>query len=244
MTQKDWAPLTDCRKSPKRKLGNHDLLLDLDFVDRFPERILERPGSRRIDLQWGDVKYLQNELHTAIFPTQARTLNVYGSPWTQQFGNWSFQYPPIRDVFARQIPENTDILLVHGPPKFHLDNANNNADNNNNGCEHLLREIWRVHQSLKMVVFGHIHAGYGSVVLPFNKAQKSYERVLHRKHRFPAILALAFWVLWEYLKQMNWMVGMFSNSNNDRVQAIRLVNAAIACGPGNEESRSPLVFQI
>lgn len=34
--------------------GNHDLLLDPEFVDRFPERIIERAGTARSDLRWGE----------------------------------------------------------------------------------------------------------------------------------------------------------------------------------------------
>ncbi|KAH8784018.1 hypothetical protein BGZ57DRAFT_884425 [Hyaloscypha finlandica] len=36
---------------------------------------------------------------------------------TQQFGNWAFQHPPIRDVWMGVVPEETDVLLTHGPAK-------------------------------------------------------------------------------------------------------------------------------
>jgi hypothetical protein len=32
--------------------GNHDLLLDLAFVDRFPKRVIEEEGAARSDLDW------------------------------------------------------------------------------------------------------------------------------------------------------------------------------------------------
>ena len=218
--------------------GNHDLLLDPDFVDRFPERIIERPGRCRSDLRWGSVIYLQDESYTARFPT-GRTLTIYGSPWTAQFGTWAFQYPPIRDVFAGTIPAGTDILLTHGPPKLHLDASGGK------GCEHLLREIWRVHRSLRLVAFGHIHAGYGSEILPFDNAQESYEKVLLGGRGFPGILLIGFWVLCGWLMRMGWMMLMSRVSQHgDDVHAVRLVNAAVACGLENEGSRPPSVFQI
>lgn len=80
--------------------GNHDLLLDPVFVDRFPARIFEGPGSRRSDLRWGSVIYLQDDFVDLQFDNR-RKLKIYGAPSTQQFGNWPFQYPPIR-VFGRE----------------------------------------------------------------------------------------------------------------------------------------------
>ena len=45
-----------------------------------------------------------------------RMLNVYGSPWTPQYGISAFQYPREQDVWSNRIPALTDILITHGPP--------------------------------------------------------------------------------------------------------------------------------
>lgn len=96
-----------------------------------------------------------------------------------------------------------------------------------------------MHRPLMLVVFGHIHAGYGSHMLPFDRVQESYEKVLLTERRFWAVFVLGFWVLWRFWKGMVWIPqGVRQNSD---VQVTRLVIAAIACGLG---SRSQLVFQI
>lgn len=81
--------------------GNHDLLLDPDYVKRRPDRIYEGEGTARADLNWGSILYLNNsatELRFSDGSGRDCVLKVYGSPWTEQFGTWAFQYPPIRDV--------------------------------------------------------------------------------------------------------------------------------------------------
>ena len=69
-----------------------------------------------------------------------------------QLSNWAFQYPPIRDVWTKTVPRDTNILLTHDPPKWHF-------DANSPGNHYLSKDIRRVKPSL--VCFGHIHGGYG-----------------------------------------------------------------------------------
>ena len=57
------------------------------------------------------------------------------------------------------IPENTDILITHGPPYGYLDKLPHIPENL--GCE-LLRNRVDVIKP-KIHVFGHIHYGYGYV---------------------------------------------------------------------------------
>lgn len=49
-------------------------------------------------------------------------LNIFGSPYTPNFGNWSFmkKREKMHDLW-QQIPEDTDIICVHGPCKTILD---------------------------------------------------------------------------------------------------------------------------
>lgn len=57
------------------------------------------------------------------------------------------------------IPEDTDILITHGPPMGILDRVE--RDNQNVGCELLLEKIQEIKP--KINVFGHIHEGYGYI---------------------------------------------------------------------------------
>ncbi|EEP80016.1 predicted protein [Uncinocarpus reesii 1704] len=171
--------------------GNHDILLDPAFVDRFPERIVEGPGSSREDLKWGDIIYLNDNSITLTFYKEAdafssREVKIYGSPWTHQFGNWAFQVPPIRDIWTDSVPEDVDILLMHGPPKYHLDaHALGNI--------FLNRELCRVKP--RLAVFGHIHAGYGEKTVVFDEVELLYAELRDGKWKGCVLVKMIWRVL-------------------------------------------------
>ncbi|KAI9848758.1 MAG: hypothetical protein M1837_006845 [Sclerophora amabilis] len=209
--------------------GNHDLLLDLAFVDRFPERVFERPGASRSDLRWGSVNYLQDESITLRF-RNGRSLNVYGSPWTQQYGTWAFQYPPIRNVWTGVVPDDTDILLTHGPPKFHL-------DQNVLGNAYLLKELCRVRP--RLVVFGHIHGGYGQEVVAFDALQSAFESVRIGDGGIMSVSLMLFHMLLEWI----WFA-LGRAAARPAGMLTRLVNAAAVGGPRNRDRRSPITVHV
>ena len=145
--------------------GNHDYWLDprarehLKSVDLSPGRV-----------DWKDIKYLQHSSVTLEFPSHGdRQLRIYGAPQIPECGppHFAFQYPRHQDAWTDTIPADTDILVSHTPPKYHLDLPIAL------GCRYLLREIWNIRPRLH--VFGHVHAGYGSLVLYWDEAQKAYE---------------------------------------------------------------------
>lgn len=85
-------------------------------------------------------------------------LNIWGSPVQPEFCNWAFNRrrgPEIVEHWAR-IPEDTDILVTHGPPHGILDMTRQYVQA---GCEDLLEAVRRVKP--KVHIFGHIHEGYG-----------------------------------------------------------------------------------
>ena len=45
-------------------------------------------------------------------------VKVYGSPWQPWFGGWAFNLERGPDIAAKWalIPDDTDVLLTHGPP--------------------------------------------------------------------------------------------------------------------------------
>ena len=93
-------------------------------------------------------------------------LQVYGTPWSPWFHGdiWSFNVHLGEDARARWacIPEDTDILVVHGPPYGYGDRC---YDGREVGCPDLLKRIEEIQP--KLVVSGHIHEGYGVYETPW-----------------------------------------------------------------------------
>ena len=82
---------------------------------------------------------------------------IWGSPHTPTFNDWSFMKSraKIHKVWDT-IPEDTDIILTHGPPLGMLD-ITNRRDNLQEQCgdSALLGAIKRIEPAI--VAFGHIH---------------------------------------------------------------------------------------
>jgi len=85
-------------------------------------------------------------------------LNIYGSPYTPLWGNSAtFMKNRCRlDKTWRKIPEYTDLLITHGPPKGILDTVERGETV---GCKSLYNHVLRVKP--KLHVFGHVHDNYG-----------------------------------------------------------------------------------
>lgn len=142
--------------------GNHDLTLE-----SFPE-------LGRIFLDKGIV-YLNEE--SAVL----EGLKFFGTPWSLEFNDWAFNVP--RGGEARQrwakIPDDTDVLVVHGPPYMHGDLC---RDGRRVGCPDLLERIHRIRPQL--VVCGHIHesagvytTAHGSVIINASALDEQYRLV-------------------------------------------------------------------
>lgn len=102
--------------------------------------------------------YLQDD-HTYIgdYPD---LIKIYGTPWQPFFLNWAFNLPRNGQELKNKwdnIPQDTDILITHGPPFGHLDKVINKNDNL--GCELLNNRVNTIKP--KIHIFGHIHTGYG-----------------------------------------------------------------------------------
>ena len=90
-------------------------------------------------------------------------LKIYGSPWQPEFYNWAFNLPRNGKELEEKwnnFPDDTDILLTHGPAWGILDTVVNRRDMNL-GCEMLTKRL----ETLKPLIHncGHIHTGYGYV---------------------------------------------------------------------------------
>lgn len=85
-------------------------------------------------------------------------LKFYGSPWTPKFFNWNYMAARGDDlgILWDMIPEDTDVLMTHGPPYGHGDLTKRGSVV---GCFDLLERVKEVEP--KLHIFGHIHEGYG-----------------------------------------------------------------------------------
>lgn len=84
-------------------------------------------------------------------------VRFYGSPWQPAMGWWAFN--EYREKLADRwssIPDDTGVLITHGPPNGICDLA---GGIENAGCEALLSRVREVRPLLH--VFGHIHEGRG-----------------------------------------------------------------------------------
>lgn len=186
--------------------GNHDTLLDEKFITNHPERVAPEDIHRRDQLDWGDITYLNNTSIKLLI--RGRIITIYGSPMTPQCGTFAFQYLPIRDVWRNTIPEGTDIVLTHGPPKGYLDEGGK-------GCNWLLRELWRVKP--RLVVCGHIHEGRGRKDMAWDAVQSGYDF-----GGFLKVIIMGIAVCWWWISKE--VIG------KSRIGRTAIVNAAIREG--------------
>ena len=93
-------------------------------------------------------------------------LKFYGSPWQPEFCDWAFNVErnseQLRAIWDL-IPDDTDVLITHGPPHGIRDQCPDMHDRKeiiHVGCELLVPAIFdRVRP--KLHIFGHIHEGSG-----------------------------------------------------------------------------------
>lgn len=86
-------------------------------------------------------------------------VRIYGSPWQPEFHNWAFNLKR-GEALAQKwalIPEDTDILITHGPPYGYLDKVF--LGGRQVGCEDLLQRVKEIKP--KYHIFGHIHEAAG-----------------------------------------------------------------------------------
>jgi hypothetical protein len=198
--------------------GNHDTYLDPRSRSTLSE--VDQTGS----LNWRDIHYLQ---HSSMTITHGdRRLSIYGAPQIPACGgpDYAFQYPPGQDAWSDTIPPDTDILVTHTPPKFHLDLFVSYL-----GCQWLLKECWRVRPRLH--VCGHIHDGAGRQTLFWDEAQKAYEEGMNRPSQGFLSELLDPWLWIDALRLAFYgVIGLLWNRVwGGEQRSTMLVNAALMC---------------
>ena len=92
-------------------------------------------------------------------------VKFYGSPWQPWFHNWAFNLQRGKDIAIQwaKIPDDTNVLITHGPPHKILDLVEGSLYRpaENVGCEDLLNRINQL-KNLKYHIFGHIHLCHGT----------------------------------------------------------------------------------
>jgi Icc-related predicted phosphoesterase len=119
--------------------GNHDLCIERNLVTK-------------IDFMKNGIVYLENDY------AEVEGIKIWGSPFTPTFGQgWAFnkKRSALHDIW-KEIPDDVDIVIVHGPPKGILDLAYHQL----NCIEFCGDEALRKRMYLlnpKLCLFGHIH---------------------------------------------------------------------------------------
>ena len=130
--------------------GNHDRMFE-----NHPEGVEELLNI------YLDIDYLQDEGYDLYDLDTDRSTKIYGSPWQPEFYSWAFNLPKNSLQLAAKweaIPDNTDILITHGPAFGTLDTVAGRPWDNL-GCELLAQRIEVIKP--KIHVCGHIHSGHG-----------------------------------------------------------------------------------
>lgn len=127
--------------------GNHDWVFEL-----YPNEVHQ---------------YITNFIYLKDSSVEINGIKFYGSPYQKYFHGWAFNMPNHWDNYDRyrmfakdlwaQIPEDTNVLITHGPPQDILDEC---IDGRKVGCEYLARRTAELPQ-LRAHIFGHIHHSAG-----------------------------------------------------------------------------------
>lgn len=153
----------DATNSPdtlRNLLELRDFIEWLDSVD-VPNKVVI-PGNHDVSLErLYDARDQLNQVCTFLEhgPAEVCGLNIFGSAFTPAFGTkWAFNLS--RAKIGRkwkQIPEDTDVLLTHGPCLGLLDSTicHETGKRVNVGCKSLLKTVMGL--NLRLHCCGHIH---------------------------------------------------------------------------------------
>jgi Icc-related predicted phosphoesterase len=102
----------------------------------------------------------QNVIYLNDSGIEIQGIRIWGSPISPWFYNWAFNRYRGEDIKKHwdKIPQNTDILITHGPVFGILDKTSRNE---HVGCQDLLNKVEEI--KLKFHICGHIHEAYGQV---------------------------------------------------------------------------------
>lgn len=124
--------------------GNHDGLFETE------------PG-------WCKSKMPDNITYLQDSACEIGGIKFWGSPWQPEFCDWHFNLPRGQALAEKWvlIPDDTDVLITHGPPHGILDLCPDMRRQKlvHVGCKAMAKALERVKP--KVHIFGHIHEGAG-----------------------------------------------------------------------------------
>lgn len=154
----------------KRKIviaGNHDLTLDVDMVKTRRDHLYNafHITDIKFEKKLGELQVSSSRelLKSCIYLLDSAVsvcgIKIHGSPWQPFFGDWGFNLPRGEACLEKwnMIPDDTDILVTHGPALGHGDSC---FDGQRAGCVELLSTI-QTRVRPRYHLFGHIHEAYG-----------------------------------------------------------------------------------
>lgn len=127
--------------------GNHDFYFEEGKPEDIAAMLAEYPN----------ITYLNDS------GVEIDGVKFWGSPVQPWFYNWAFNRKGT-DICKHwdMIPNDTHVLLTHGPVKGYLDMT---QQGESVGCPYLLEKISQM-SNLKLLVSGHIHEAYGMIDFP------------------------------------------------------------------------------
>lgn len=131
--------------------GNHDKICEKFIPNNRYDYVVSRT---RISELTSNFVYLMDSF------VVVEGVKIYGSPWQPEYFDWAFNLPRGGWQLKKKwdmIPQDTDILVTHGPAWGVLDYTRRG---DRSGCELLSSRIEFL-DNLKVHVFGHIHESYG-----------------------------------------------------------------------------------
>lgn len=135
--------------------GNHDITFDTQNYEKLTRDQFQFLRNE----DFPSVKSLLNNcIYLEDSATEVFGYKIYGSPWQPEFFDWGFNLPrgPLIAEKWSLIPNDTDILITHGPP---MDKKDKCSDGFSAGCVDLKNRIEEIKPLVHL--FGHIHEGYG-----------------------------------------------------------------------------------
>ena len=140
---------------------------DLVFIAGNHDRAFEKT-LEMIDFDCIKGTYLYNS------STEVKGIKIWGSPWTLWFNDWAFNFSKgaagldEAEMLWNTIPDDTNIIVTHGPLFGHGDIVQRQEGSVNAGDE-ILREKFISLPDCSLHICGHIHEGHGERrIYPYN----------------------------------------------------------------------------
>lgn len=117
-------------------------------------------------------EYAPSAIYLEDSSCEIEGIKIWGSPWTPRFYDWAFNADR-GEVIKKHwdlIPDDTDIVITHGPVYNILDIAGG-PQREHTGCKDLYNAVQRIKP--KFHTCGHIHHSYGTKQVTWDDGKKT-----------------------------------------------------------------------